>query len=189
MKKENNCFNKIYKDEIIEFNDISDWDTLHLFDYLKKDDNKIKQYYLDYVSSDILKNYDLSEKEDVNRFQNILYKCDSPILSMVSYDGKSDTVKLVDPQKRINGCFLFHQGKLIYTTMKDIFENNFKNKSNNHYITTMDYFYILKILIENSSNFYVYSFNDLSLKEVNIDFLEKILDIDLENNDYQKIKK
>jgi len=160
---------KIYQDKIISVDEINVLESENIFEKMKKisEDNKKQILYLEYIPSNILRNYDLNDCEDHRRFQDILYKCDTPVLPMSCYNLKDNEITIWDPSKNTKGLFTFCEGKLIYTIVNH--DLNYQKKKNNipseRYISDITFFEILNLLLNQASEYYIhYTNSDLSNK-------------------------
>ena len=122
---------KIYHDKIISIDEINVLENENVLRKMKKiiENNHKQILYLGYLPSKIMKNYDLNNSEDVRRFQDILYKCDTPVLPMAYYNLNDNEITLCDPLRNTKGLFTFYHDIMIYTiTNKDL---NYQKKENN----------------------------------------------------------
>ena len=139
---------KIYNDKIIKIDEINILENENLFDKIKNTD---KHYvYVDYIPEKILKNFDFQNHEDIKKFQNIFYKCDSPAMGMMVYDIKNNVIILRDPERIIKGTFIYQNGILTYNPNG---QNIAFEKSSEYFFTSISFREILKILINNSNKY------------------------------------
>ena len=155
--KEQKQLNKIYFDDITDIKQMNVEDDKSFFKCLENADrdNKYEYLYIDYIPQEILKNYNLTRKEDIRNFYKILYKYDTPILPMIKYDKKSKIIELHEPGIKVDAMIYHCKNMLVYVDMKNKDQDN-EDIEGNHCFTAMNYHDIVSILLKNSTKFYQY---------------------------------
>lgn len=172
--------NKIYRDEILQFNKFNlrkDGDIFQTILDERKDKAGPKRFFLEYLPQDIANGYDFNDLKSLKKFRNDCLKWNSPLQEMggcnlqpniqkgdIRYSG----IKISDPNGKIFGTFNINNGKIIYSP---IFPRFYEERDNikfakDIYFTTMTFEEIMYRQINLAREFYVHTDNYMSVKEI-----------------------
>ena len=172
--------NKIYRDEIIQFNQFDlreDGDIFQTILDERKNERDSQRFFLEFLPQDIADKYDFNNLESLWKFRDDCLKLTSPLQPMggcnlvkeevqkgIRYAGK----KISDPSGKVLGSFNINEGKIIYSPIFPHFYNERDNIkfANDTYFTTMTFEEIMQRQIDLATEFYIHTGNYMALKDV-----------------------
>ena len=172
--------NKIYRDEIIQFNQFDlreDGDIFQTILDERKNERDSQRFFLEFLPQDIADKYDFNNLESLWKFRDDCLKLTSPLQPMggcnlvkeevqkgIRYAGK----KISDPSGKVLGSFNINEGKIIYSPIFPHFYDERDNIkfANDTYFTTMTFEEIMQRQIDLATEFYIHTGNYMALKDV-----------------------
>lgn len=181
--------NKIYRDEIFQFNQFDLREDGNIFQTIldeRKGKIDSQRFFLEYLPQEFADRYDFNNLESLRKFRNDCLRMTSPLQDMggcnlmeselqrgIRYSG----IKISDPNGKIFGSFNVFDGKIIYSP---IFPRFYEERDNikfakDTYFTTMTFEEIMKSQIDLATEFYLHTGNYMTLKDI-IKYGDYILD-------------
>lgn len=172
--------NKIYRDEIFQFNQFDlrkDGDIFKTILDERKDEIDSQRFFLEYLPQDVANGYDFNNLESLNKFRNDCLRWNSPLQRMggcnlakeelqrgIEYAG----IKMSDPSGKVFGSFNIGEGKIIYSPIFPHFYEERDNIkfANDKYFTIMTFEEIMKRQIDLATEFYIHTGNYMSPKDI-----------------------
>ena len=172
--------NKIYRDEIFQFNQFDlreDGDIFQTILDERKDEIDSQRFFLQYLPQDIANEYDFTNLESLKKFRNDCLRLNSPLQRMggcnlneedlqrgIRYAG----IKISDPSGKVFGSFNIGNEKIIYSPIFPHFYEERDNIkfANDKYFTTLTFEEIMIRQIDLATEFYVHTGNYRTLKEI-----------------------
>lgn len=172
--------NKIYRDEIIQFNQFDlrkDGDIFQTILDERKDEIDSQRFFLEYLPQDIADKYDFNNLGSLWKFRDDCLRLIPPLQPMggcnlvkeelqrgIRYAGK----KISDPSGKVFGSFNINEGKIIYSPIFPHFYDERDNIkfANDTYFTTMTFEEIMQRQIDLATEFYIHTGNYMVLKDV-----------------------
>lgn len=172
--------NKIYRDEIIRFNQFDvreDGDIFQTILDKRKGGRDSQRFFLNYLPQEIANDYDFNDSQSLQNFREKCFRISSPILGMggcnlveeelqrgIRYAG----IKISDPNGNVFGSFNIGEGKIIYSPIWPHFyeERDHIKFANDNYFTTMTFEEIMERQIDLATDFYIHTGNYMALKDI-----------------------
>lgn len=172
--------NKIYRDEIIRFNQFDlreDGDIFQTILEERKGKRDSQRFFLDYLSQEIANSYDFNDSQSLQNFREECFRISSPLHGMggcnlveeelqkgIRYAG----IKISDPNGNVFGSFNISESKIIYSPIWPHFyeERDHIKFANDNYFTTMTFEEIMERQIDLATEFYIHTGNYMALKDI-----------------------
>lgn len=172
--------NKIYRDEIIQFNQFDlreDGDIFQTILDERKNDRDSQRFFLKFLPQNIADKYDFNNLESLRKFRDDCLKLTSPLQPMggcnlvkegvqkgIRYVGK----KISDPSGKVLGSFNINECKIIYSPIFPHFYDERDNIkfANDTYFTTMTFEEIMQRQIDLATEFYIHTGNYMAIKDI-----------------------
>lgn len=172
--------NKIYRDEIIQFNQFDlreDGDIFQTILDKRKNERDSQRFFLEFLPQDIADKYDFNNLESLWKFRDDCLKLTSPLQPMggcnlvkeevqkgIRYAGK----KISDPSGKVLGSFNVNEGKIVYSPIFPHFYDERDNIkfANDTYFTTMTFEEIMQKQIDLATEFYIHTGNYMAIKDI-----------------------
>ena len=172
--------NKIYRDDIIKFNQFDlrkDGDVFQTILDERKKEFDSQRFFLQYLPQNFVNEYDFNDLKSLKKFRDDCLSDNIPLRFMggcnlekeklqkgIRYAGK----KISDPSGKILGTFNIEEEKIIYSPIFPFFYDERDNIkfANDIYFTTITFEEIVKNQIDLAKEFYIHTGNYTSTKDI-----------------------